>query len=826
MRGRWAALAVALLLIVAAGAILLLALGGSLGSFVDSDQIARHKEKTLVIEPGVPVGQTFVARHAGLSGIEFYLSPKNPSPLSLTLHLREDAQSTTDLLTASLTLQAQAEPGFYRFNFQQVESSHAHYYYAFLEATDIGVQLPVAEPNTYIDGAAYREHQPLVMQTSFRLVYAPVPMLLDIAGAAAGWLGLLAVSVLLFVVPGWAIISWLLSDARLTWAELLGLAVGTSIALYAVLLLWARAAGLNPGSALVWIAVGLGLVLLIWRHRNRRPRDLRQAVRTWGRSGNLWPDLTLIAVLLLMFLVRLLVVRTMETASWDDSYQHTVMTQLILDHGGLFDSWEPYSPYQSLTVHFGFSTAAATLAWLTGKTSTEAVLLTGQLMNGFAALTLYPLAVRLAKGNRWAGAGAVLVAGILSPMPAYYVNWGRFAQLTGQTLLPIALWLTWETVERRGAPWRAAVMAGLVVAGMALAYYRMPFYYAAFLVAWLLGWGLPRWRSNGRLWLYGLSRLLLVGGIALLLLLPLAFRLAGGHLAAGLGAGISQSTPVDAVLAEYRFWREIEFYLPIPLLASAVLALLLSVVRRSWMIAALGLWILILAALPAGQLINLPGANYMQSFATLIFLYIPVSLLLGWLVGLLAVPIGRVVKPLALALILTILALWGTWGQIRIVDPARVLVTRPDMQAMEWIQQNTAEDSLFLVEGNFYQGYSAVGSDAGWWIPILAGRSNNMPPQYALLSEVPNEPGYSKAVVDLVVQFEDTAPTSAEGIETLCDWGFTHAYIGQGQGKMGYPWTALFTEEDLENSPAFSQVYKQDLVSIYTFDQDVCGRAP
>ena len=165
-------------------------------------------------------------------------------------------------------------------------------------------------------------------------------------------------------------------------------------------------------------------------------------------------------------------------------------------------------------------------------------------------------------------------------------------------------------------------------------------------------------------------------------------------------------------------------------------------------------------------------------------------------------------------------------GQVKIVDPARVLVTRPDMQAMEWIQQNTPEDSLFLVEGYFYEGYSAIGSDAGWWIPLLAGRSNNMPPQYALLSERPTEPGYSKAVVDLVLLLEDTGPGTAEGSKTLCNWGFTHAYIGQGQGEVGYPWTALVSAPDLDDSPAFSQVYKRDLVSIYAFNPDVCRGTP
>jgi hypothetical protein len=824
-RSRWLVNGTLLLILLGAG-LILGARWQSRSGFVDSDQMAHDEGKELAIEPGSPVGQTFVARHAGLSGIEFYLQPEHSNPVSLTLHLREDTQSTTDVATASLTLPAQAEPGFYRFDFRPVDSSHARYYYAFLETTSAGTGLGIAPGKTYLDGAAYQQHQPLDAQTSFRLVYAPTPMLLDIAGAIVGWTGLLAISLLLFVVPGWAVVSWLLPDARLAWAELIGLAVGVSIALYATILLWARTVGLSPGSALVWLLVILGLVLVVWRHRNWRPQSLRQDAQTWTRSGDMWPDLTLIFVLLLVFVVRLLVVRTMEAGLWADSYEHTVMTQLMLDYKGLFDSWEPYSPYQSLTVHFGFSTASAALAWMTGKTSTEAVLLTGQLMNGFAALTLYPLAVRLAKGNRWAGMGAVLVAGILSPMPAFYVNWGRFAQLTGQALMPVALWLTWEAVERRGAPWRAAAIAGLAVSGMALAYYRMPFYYAAFILTWLLGWGVPHWRSSGRHWLNGLSRLLLVGGIALLLLLPLAFRLAGGQLAAGLGAGISKGAPINAVLAEYRFWREIELYLPIPLLISAAIALVLSIVRRAWAVAAIGLWILILAALPAGRLIHLPGANYMQSFSTLIFLYIPVSLLLGWLVGLISVPTVRVGKTVALSLALVVLALWASWGQIKIVDPARILVTRPDMQAMEWIQQNTAKDSLFLVEGYFYQGYSAIGSDAGWWIPLLAGRSNNMPPQYALLSEKPTEPGYSRAVVDLVVLLGDTTPGTAEGIESLCDWGFTHIYIGQGQGEVGYPWTALFSEQDLESSPAFSQVYERDLVSIYAIDPDVCRRAP
>jgi hypothetical protein len=809
------------------GAALMLALMGAgllLGAgrrFVDGDQTALDQTHLLAVEPDSPIGQTFVAQHGGLCGIEFYLVPSGSAPLSLTLHLREDARSAKDLSTTTLSLPAKAGPDFYRFDLPAVRGSHAQYYYAFLETT-AGVKVGAAGGAAYIDGAAHQAHRPLDAQTTFRLVYAPGLVLLDLAGAALSWIPLLLLAALLFVVPGWALLVWALAGRPQPWPVMLGLAVGLSVALYPALLLWAHVFDLNPGSASAWLPVALGVALLLWQARRLRPRHIRDVVQTWRRSAALWPDLTLILVLVLVFAVRLLVVRTAEAPLWGDSYEHTVMAQLMLDRGGLFDLWQPYTPYQSLTVHFGFPAAAAVLGWATGQNGTEAVLLTGQLMNGFAALTLYPLAVRIAGGNRWAGIGAVLVAGTLSKMPAYYVNWGRFAQLAGQVVLPVALWLLWEAVETRKSPWRIAATAGFALCGMALAYYRMPFYYATFVAAWLVGWGLPQWKSDARSWLRGLARLLPIGATAILLLLPLAFRLAGGQLAHGLGGGMTRTAPVSGVLQDYQSWLSIQFYVTKPLLVGAALALLLGLVRRSWMVVAVGFWVLILAALPAGRLIRLPGANYMQTFAILIALYIPTSLLIGWLAGEVGTLLGRSGGRHALALIIVAIAVCGAVGQARIVERGRILVTRPDVRAMDWIRENTPEDSLFLVEGYFYGGFSATGSDAGWWIPILAGRDTNMPPQYALLSEVPIEPGYSKAVVDLVVQLGKVSPGAADGIRLLCDWGFTHVYIGQQQGEVGHEATRLFSEQDLAAGSAFRQVYKQDRVSIYALDPLAC----
>ena len=117
----------------------------------------------------------------------------------------------------------------------------------------------------------------------------------------------------------------------------------------------------------------------------------------------------------------------------------------------------------------------------------------------------------------------------------------------------------------------------------------------------------------------------------------------------------------------------------------------------------------------------------------------------------------RLGPPLVSVLLLG-LALWGAKGQLGIVSPEYVMVTRPDRQAMTWIREHTPTQAKFLVEGfRIYGGRSAVGADAGWWIPLLAERANTMPPQYAMLNEAPIIPNYTQQVVDLVEILEHNA---------------------------------------------------------------------
>ena len=96
-----------------------------------------------------------------------------------------------------------------------------------------------------------------------------------------------------------------------------------------------------------------------------------------------------------------------------------------------------------------------------------------------------------------------------------------------------------------------------------------------------------------------------------------------------------------------------------------LVALAWATLQRRWSVLLVGLWTGIMASLVAGRLIGLPGANYLQSFALMIALYIPTGLLCGWLISEAAGPVVRrwsqFGPPLVSSLLLG-LALWGAKG--------------------------------------------------------------------------------------------------------------------------------------------------------------------
>jgi hypothetical protein len=321
-------------------------------------------------------------------------------------------------------------------------------------------------------------------------------------------LALVLASALLLFLPGYAAAALLLPAPDYAATERLLAAPALTLALLALLTLWASAlhVPLGPGTA---VAVLLGSLALL----------VNQAVRAGGtspfRHGLIIPEprtvvashspigtvplrhrltgygpLTAISGYLTLFVLalglRLWSTRDLLPTLGADTYHHTLIVQLLVERGSLPDSYLPYAPIQSFAYHFGFHSLVAWLHWWTGADVGVLVGLAGHLVNAAVALAVAFFVLRVVGDGLVAALAAWLVA-LLCVFPAYLVNWGRFTQAAGLLLFPVAAALCIDalrpTANRRGVL-RSALAAALVAGGLLLAHYRMAAMLALLVIVW------------------------------------------------------------------------------------------------------------------------------------------------------------------------------------------------------------------------------------------------------------------------------------------------------------------------------------------------------
>lgn len=774
-----------------------------------------------------PIGQSFVATRSELEGVAIWLRPDGDATGEIVLRLLSDAGATEELVTARVPLSALQERGYQRFEFPPQTGSAGRYYYLALELAGAGrVGVGTGPVDIYSDGVLYQGGRPAEGQLALQLVFGSASLLIWLLRATLFGVGLAAGFFLVYVVPGWSMLAWLWPGPPLTWPEVLIGGAGLTLAIYPLLLLWTDLVGWHWGAGYAWILVMVGLAVLIARYGLHRPAlpALGSVVRVVFSSPNGWPYLTLIALATLLVAGRLLMVRQLEMPLGGDAVQHTVIVQRMLEAGGLFTSWAPYAEARTLTTQFGYHAIVAAWSWITGMEAPQAVLWTGQMLNVLAVLALYPLGYRL-KGA-WAGIGAVLVAGFLTQFPNFYTNWGRYPQMAGQILLPIAAWWLWIMLQT-SSPRRGLLFVGGagVVAGMVLTYYRMAFHYAAFVLAALVLLR-PLAAFVRR---QGMS----FGAMALLtgfLIAPWYLAIFSGHPGSGEGGGAV--APADVILE----WQNLQVHSLIE-----VGVIVASAVAAWWGGRALALpvlWWWALIALPLLRLIGIPGSEIIQSFTIETSQYIPFALGAGCVAGYIVEQwwsnLPRWRRPLAVSLSVVCLGL-GTLRMPALITSLNLyfnLSTRPDLRASNWIRHNLPADAIFLINGTAHSdGRSVVATDAGTWLPLLTKRGITIPPQYALLAEKPSLPGYNAAVNQLVMQLLAVGTNSTEGHAAVCAFPrpITHAYIGQHRGGVMGGVTLekrppVLRPAELLQDSAFRLVYAEDRVMIFEFNRLVCAK--
>jgi len=289
-------------------------------------------------------------------------------------------------------------------------------------------------------------------------------------------------------------------------------------------------------------------------------------------------------------------------------------------------------------------------------------------------------------------------------------------------------------------------------------------------------------------------------------------------------------TPTKAgstYIQDFNSIGNISFFLPVLLWLLMFLCVAWGLWRREKNILLIGLWWLLNLLATNPQWLHLPGAGVITNITLFIASYIPAGILIGagfgWFLQWLEPSnnLGQIRGrswSVAFAAALFLFSIGLVYIPQRLGDlqvKTSTLVTRPDMQAAKWIQQNTPKDVRFLVNSFFaYGGSLLAGSDGGWWLPLLANRQTTLPP-ITYGSEQGPTPDYRLWINRLTSELQSKDITQSDALALLRERGVNYIYLGQRQGRVNYDGPNIINLEKLLSSSYFHVIYHQDRVWIF-----------
>ena len=626
---------------------------------------------------------------------------------------------------------------------------------------------------------------------------------------------------LVLLLPGiaWQALFW---DPDQDFFERLAEAVGLSISLTALVALSTYIFGYQIQSAVLIVIYLLLVPLAVWSIRqyykqsklgkkaSTQPDETdpdkssteKKSVQYYFRQdGFRFIFLTLIFIFILVW--RFYQIRDVVLPLWVDSIHHVQIVKLLLENGGLPETFEPYMPVP-FYYHYAFHALGAVIS-LFGRLSPEnSVLYLGQALNAGIALAVYRLGKALWGDWRRAVFSAVLVA-FATHMPAYYVTWGRYTLLAGMLLLPLAMAAALD-ILRKGARVSRLTTFVVLTAGILLTHYFAAVLLAIFLILLVVQAGLQdlrhKNRSGWRIWLL----LLLASLTGLLLAGPWLYRMWGFT---------QDSVKVGAIQPSIQAMEEVYFpdYLAYLwrllgpdrnhlLLFLAIPGLVITLFKKRTLV--FGLWTIVLC------LMSLPFGLYMAPFRpdhAAIVLFLPTALLIAELfISALdwspRIRFARI-KTIAILILFTALVGWGIWDTRKVINSATILATKADLAALNWIDQNIPEEARFLINVSHWQYGSYRGVDGGWWITPLTNRNTILPNAlYAM-----GESEYKNQVNSLAARVSQIEGCTTEFWDLVSEQGLTHIYLKQGLGSMQ---TSHF-----ENCQNVELIYDKDHVYVY-----------
>jgi len=727
--------------------------GISTAKFSDLDASQIRDDLVIVgaLDKDNSIGQTFVAQKSNLSSIKFLLdSNANETGLGtsyrLTVHLQDIHH--TEIAFESFSVPSSAEKLNIEFSFPpQFDSLHKVYYLLIeTDAPANTLSIWCSLFDSYPNGSIYLNEDRSEFDLTFWTYYKPtLPFWITdtIAHAGPRFTHLFVISFAFFFLG--LLVYLLLGRLSQNLIEEAIYAIGIGISAPPLLFFVMSLFRIHLNKVNVLIVLGILMVLVGVKYLiSFRTRTDSQYFPKFDSAEA--------TVLGLMFLLaaftRASQINYLTVPNWVDGLVHQEFLTRILERQYMsFDAIYPK----------GFHANVAFEYLLFGSSLSESILMMGQWLSLISGLTFYMLARKLLRVPY-----SLLAVGVYwfwTAFPAFLINWGRYPYLQGLAILPVAITI-FQDNSFKTLSWIMLTM--LLVFGLGLTYYGSFMIFVAFLIVNMF---------NTFFW-YGFAEIiqrtrwiaLSMLPVILVLLIRLPRALGNGFWGQdSTVASIEDSASTFEISLSYGSWLIWVF---------GILGLVLVFVLEYQKLFFLLEWFLILLIFDILQ--SALGITISSLANTIIFLSIPVALLTGFVFKVLWIKITRLNKSLSYTYIV-LLAISGAYHIGGMLNPSTILYGPADQRAMEWIDQSTPNDSVFLIN-SFLWGDVYAPSDGGGWISFTASR---------------------KTILFDINKFEDI----------VADERINYIYVGRGYGDIN-PNVIL-------NDHRFLLVYNEDGIRIF-----------